>query len=137
MAVAEFQKLIDWCADESASPRRQHVAGALVYHYRGARAHGAWNGFLTCAGETPSGVDARFEGSLPAIASGTDDSGALDLVISVAGDRAWAQLSVEGLDVELPLVNLLSHNGVLEAEFDTGSPDHRFRYFGDRAYHSG
>ena len=65
MAVLEFQELIDWCADESASPRRRHVAGALVYHYRGERALGAWNGFLTCTGEPRTGIDARFEGSLP------------------------------------------------------------------------
>jgi hypothetical protein len=140
MAVAEFRELIDWCADESASPRRRHVAGALVYHYRDARALGAWNGFLTCAAETPSGIDVRFEGSLPAIASGTAEQEPLDLVIDVAGDRAWARLSVSGIDVdladELPLVNLLAHNGVLEAEFDTGSPEHRFSYFGDRAYQS-
>ena len=140
MAVIEFQELIDWCAEESASPRRRHVAGALVYHYRGPRALGAWNGFLTCSGASAEGVDARFEGSLPAIASGTAEQEPLDLVISVAGDRAWAQLSVSeiGADLaeELPLVNVLLHNGVLEAEFDTGSPDHRFSYFGDRAYQS-
>ena len=140
MAVLEFQELIDWCADESASPRRRHVAGALVYHYRGERALGAWNGFLTCTGEPRSGVDARFQGSLPPIVSGTAEQEPLDLVISVARDRAWARLSAPGIDAdladELPLVNVLLHNGVLEAEFDTGSADHRFSYFGDRAYQS-
>ena len=61
-------------------------------------------------------------------------------MINVAGDRAWVRLSMNGIDAdladELPLVNLLLHNGVLEAEFETGSPDHRFSYFGDRAYES-
>jgi len=138
MAVIEFQKLIDWCAHEGPSPRRRHVAGALVYHYRGRRALGAWNGFLTCKDEPVPGIEARFEGSLPAIASGTSEQEPLGLVIDVAGDRAWARLSTNGVDAdladELPLVNVLVHNGVLEAEFDTGSPDHRFRYFGDRTY---
>jgi hypothetical protein len=138
MAVMEFQKLIEWCAVESASPRRRHVAGALVYHYCGRRALGAWNGYLTCTGEPADGIEARFEGSLPAIESGTAERKPLDLVISVAGDRAWARLSADGVDAdlaeELPLVNVQVHNGVLEAEFDTGSPEHRFSYFGDRAY---
>ncbi len=115
------------------------MAGALVYHYRGQRALGAWNGFLTCSGE-PRMAWPRFQGSLPPIASGTAEQEPLDLVISVAGDRAWARLSVTGIDAdlaeELPLVNVLLHNGVLEAEFDTGSPDDRFSYFGDRAYES-
>jgi len=136
MAVIEFKELIDWCADESASPRRRHVAGALVYHYSGERALGAWNGYLTCTSETPSDVDVRFEGSLPAIASGTAEHAPLELVIEVARDRAWARLSVDGIDTELPLVNVLSRGGVLEAEFDTGNSEHRFSYFGDRAYQS-
>ena len=137
MALAEFRGLIEWCAGGDASRRRQ-VMGALVYHYDGPCAHGAWRGVLTCSGSADQGRDARFEGVLPAIAYGAAQREALALSIRVAENGAWADLRGGGVDEAwangLPLVDIAVRGAVLEARFDTGSTGEHVACFANAAY---
>jgi hypothetical protein len=112
--------------------------GALVYHYDGPRAHGAWRGVLTCSSSAREGAETRFEGVLPAIAHGAAQRDPLALSIRVTDRGAWADLRGDGVDEAwahgLALVDIAVRGGVLEARFDTGTTGEHISYFANAAY---
>jgi hypothetical protein len=137
MALPEFRGLIDWCAG-SGTARRRQVMGALVYHYDGPCAHGAWRGVLTCSQPAADGAEARFDGVLRAIPGGDVRRDPLALTIRVTDDGAWAGLRGEGVDDAwangLPVVDIAVRAGVIEARFETGSADQHISCFASPAY---
>jgi hypothetical protein len=137
MALAEFRGLIDWCA-ASGSARRRQVMGALVYHYDGPRAHGAWRGVLTCSRHADGGGEARFDGVLRPIPGGELRRDPLSLSIRVTEHGAWADLTGGGVDEAwadgLPVVDIAVRGGVLEARFETGSAHEHVSCFANAAY---
>jgi hypothetical protein len=116
----QFRGLIEWCAGE-ADVVRPRVVSALVYRYEGARALGAWNGFLTYASDRV----ARFDGRLPSIGPDPLDRDALDVSIRVTIDAATAFVA----GAQLPLVDVTLRNGVLEARCETDRQGRRLACF--------
>jgi len=112
--------------------------GALVYHYDGPRAHGAWRGVLTCSKSVGDPAETLFEGVLPAIAHGAARRDPLALSIRVTENGAWADLRGEGVDEAwangLRVVDIAVRGGVLEARFDTGCAGEHIACFANAAY---